>query len=111
MAVNDVKLGLSAKYILVKLGLFVGKEKFGCGLFYVTQRDINSYIKAIQQDDPYIGGLALCERYIDGAENDVALAITTVEGLTKQYPARSEAYIKLWQIYMSKGKEYEAASK
>ena len=111
LAVNDSKLKISAKYILVKLGLFVQKEKFGCGLFYVTQNDVKLYIKDIQKSDDYIGTLALCESYIDGKENNRALAISTVEGLTKKYPARSEAYIKLWQIYMSMGKEFEDASK
>ena len=37
--------------------------------------------------------------------------MSTIERLVKQYPARSEAYIKLWQIYMSIGKEHEDASK
>ena len=44
MAVNDSKLKLSAQYILVKLGLFVQKERFGCGLLYVTQSDVKTYI-------------------------------------------------------------------
>ena len=111
IAVNDPKLRLSAKYILVKLGLFVQTERFGCGLAYATQSDVKAYIQAIQQEDPYIGALALCELYVDGREPKRDLAIATIEGQTKTYPARSEAYIKLWQIYMSIGKEYEDASK
>ena len=111
LAVNEGQLAISAKYILVKLYLFLEKERFGCDLFYVTQQNVKSQIEAIQRKDPYIGSLALCEHYIDGQEVKVDLAIATIEGLTQQYPARSEAYIKLWSIYMAKGKEYEDASK
>ena len=68
LAVNEGQLAISAKYILVKLYLFLEKERFGCDLFYVTQQNVKSQIEAIQRKDPYIGSLALCEHYIDGQE-------------------------------------------
>ena len=83
LAVNEGQVAISAKYILVKLYLFLAKERFGCNLEYVTQSDLKSHIEAIQRQDPYIGALALCEQYIEGKENKTETAIATIEGLTQ----------------------------
>ena len=49
LAVNEGQVAISAKYILVKLYLFLAKERFGCNLEYVTQSDLKSHIEAIQR--------------------------------------------------------------
>ena len=63
---TDRSLKVMAKFLLLKLALFVQRERFGCDLLYITQMDAMKIAQSIQHDDYYYGQIALSEVYIDG---------------------------------------------
>jgi predicted Zn-dependent protease len=62
--------------------------------------DLARFIRDIDQ---YVGQIARAEVYLDGDEPKQAQAIDLLNDLTKRYPQRIEAYLKLWSIYYNLG--------
>jgi hypothetical protein len=50
--------------------------------------------------------MAKAEVYIDGEDAKQTQAVDQLLDLTKKFPARIEAYLKLWAIYYTQGNFY-----
>ena len=68
---RDRELKIVAKFLLLKLALFVQKERFCCSLYYTTEMTAIQIAQSIQHDDYYYGQIALCEVNVDGHERKV----------------------------------------
>lgn len=65
-ATTDPALKTVAKFLLLKLALFVARERFGCDLLYITQMDPLKIARSIQLDDYYLGQIAMADVHVDG---------------------------------------------
>lgn len=65
-ASTDKEYKIVAKFLLLKLTLFISREKFGCGLVYISQQPALKIAQSIQHDDYYYGQIAMSECHVDG---------------------------------------------
>ena len=73
-ASKNAEFKILGKFVLLKLALFVQRERFGCDLLYVTGSDPLKLAQSIQHDEYYYGQIAMSEVYIDGQERKPQLA-------------------------------------
>ena len=107
LKVRDKNFKIQALFVLLKFTLFVHSERFGCNLTFVSQMEPSKLAVTIQQQDYYFGQLAFVELFLDQQPVRHSKAVEQLNKLIKEFPARGEAYIKLWQVYMASGKERE----
>lgn len=70
------------------------------------QQPTSDLTRSIRDLDQYIGQMAKAEVYIDGEDAKQTQAVDQLLDLTKKFPARIEAYLKLWAIYYTEGNFY-----
>jgi predicted Zn-dependent protease len=103
---------LASGFIMIKLLTHV--EKYQSELGGVKfKKKAKDQAQLIKKADEYFGYLAWAEIYVS-TKDKREVAIQVLEDLTRDYPNKPQAYLRLWDIYNvtgNKSKSYDIAEK